>query len=126
VVTFGPDGFTGHPDHQTVSAWATTAYNRAASSRTRLLYATTAERRVSPWAAVDESLGVYAPGYPVITPADRLAVDLVLDEETAARKVRALAAQTTQTSGLIAAIGVDRYTAWVGDESFVEADPPVS
>jgi hypothetical protein len=31
-----------------------------------------------------------------------------------------LAAQATQTAGLIAAIGIDRYTAWVGDESFVE------
>jgi hypothetical protein len=40
---------------------------------------------------------------------------------TAARKVRALAAQTTQTAGLIAALGVARYTAWVGEEAFVEA-----
>ena len=23
VLTFGPDGFTGHPDHRTVAAWAT-------------------------------------------------------------------------------------------------------
>ncbi|MEN3263770.1 MAG: hypothetical protein V7646_664, partial [Pseudonocardia sp.] len=22
VLTFGPDGITGHPDHQVVSAWA--------------------------------------------------------------------------------------------------------
>jgi hypothetical protein len=44
----------------------------------------------------------------------------VLDEETAARKVRALAAQVTQTAGLIAAMGVNRYTRWVGEESFVE------
>jgi hypothetical protein len=37
------------------------------------------------------------------------------------RKVRALAAQTTQTAGPIAAMGIDRYTARVGDESFAEA-----
>ena len=35
--------------------------------------------------------------------------------------VRALAAQQTQTAGLIATLGADVYTAWVGDESFVEA-----
>jgi hypothetical protein len=29
-------------------------------------------------------------------------------------------AQTTQTTGLVAAMGVDRYTAWVGEESFLE------
>ena len=44
----------------------------------------------------------------------------MLDPDVAARKVRALAAQTTQTTGLIAAVGIDRYTAWVGEESFVE------
>ena len=26
IVTFGPDGMTGHPDHQTVSAWVTEAW----------------------------------------------------------------------------------------------------
>ncbi len=62
-------------------------------------------------------------GYPITTPSQRLAVDLVLAPDTAVRKVRALAAQVTQTAGLIAAMGVDCYTAWVGDESFVE---PVS
>jgi hypothetical protein len=72
------------------------------------------------WQDLDESLGVYLPGYPVAVPDEQLAVDLVLDPDTAARKVRALAAQTTQTAGLIAVMGIDRYTAWVGEESFVE------
>jgi hypothetical protein len=49
-------------------------------------------------------------------------VDLVLDTETATRKVRALTAQATQTTSLIATLGLDRYTAWVGDESFVERE----
>jgi LmbE family N-acetylglucosaminyl deacetylase len=29
VLTFGPDGFTGHPDHQTVGRWAGEAVARA-------------------------------------------------------------------------------------------------
>ena len=88
--------------------------------RSRLLYAALADRRVARWKALDDSLGVYLPGYPVATPTGRLAVDLVLDQNTAARKVRALTAQATQTAGLIAAMGVDCYTAWVGEESFVQ------
>jgi LmbE family N-acetylglucosaminyl deacetylase len=120
VLTFGPDGVTGHPDHRTVSAWAAAAFDRAAPPGARLLHSAYADRRTTRWAALDESLGVFGPGYPVTVPEDRLAVDLVLDPDTAARKVRALAAQATQTTGIIEAIGVDRYTAWVGDESFVE------
>jgi LmbE family N-acetylglucosaminyl deacetylase len=124
LLTFGPDGITGHSDHQAVSSWATTAFQHAASSRARLLYAAVGESRAARWQDLDEGLGVYLPGYPVTTPDHRLAVDLVLDPGVAARKVRALAAQKTQTSGLIRALGLDDYTAWVGDESFVEARHP--
>ena len=28
VVTFGPEGMTGHPDHRTLSGWVTTAWRR--------------------------------------------------------------------------------------------------
>ncbi len=123
VLTFGPDGFTGHPDHRAVSSWATAAFDRAARPGARLLYAAVAERRTR-WNELNESLGVFLDGYPLVTPAHRMAVDLVLDPDTAARKVRALAAQVTQTAGLIAALGVERYTAWVGDESFAAAAAP--
>jgi LmbE family N-acetylglucosaminyl deacetylase len=120
VVTFGPDGITGHPDHQAVSAWARAAFDRAARPGARLLQAAVPERRVLRWSDLDESLGVYLPGYPVAVPDERLTLDLELSRDVAERKVRALMAQTTQTTGLVAAMGVDRYTAWVGEESFVE------
>jgi LmbE family N-acetylglucosaminyl deacetylase len=120
VLTFGPDGITGHLDHQAVSAWTTAAFDRAAPPGARLLYAAVTERHASRWNELDDELGVYLPGYPITTPDHRLAVDLVLDPDTAARKVRALGAQVTQTAGLIAIMGVERYTAWVGDECFAE------
>ncbi|MGY1623966.1 PIG-L deacetylase family protein [Geodermatophilus sp. SYSU D00965] len=119
VLTFGPDGITGHPDHRTVSAWTTAAFDRAAPEGARLLYSAVPEWRVPRWKDLDDSLGVYLPGYPVTTPPECLAVELELPPDVLARKVRALSAQTTQTAGLIAAMGIDRYTAWVADESFV-------
>ena len=121
VVTFGPDGLTGHEDHRTVSAWTAAAFDRAAPPGSRLLHATLAERRAARWDALTDSLGIYPPGLPVLTPTELLSLDLQLDPDVARRKFRALAAQDTQTAGLIAALGQDVYTAWVGDESFVEA-----
>jgi LmbE family N-acetylglucosaminyl deacetylase len=121
VLTFGPDGITGHPDHQTVSGWTGMAFARAAPPEARLLHAAMSEPRAARWAALEAGLGVYSHGYPITTPADRLALDLVLDPSTAARKVRALRAQATQTDPLVAAMGIDVYTAWVGVESFVAA-----
>jgi LmbE family N-acetylglucosaminyl deacetylase len=121
VLTFGPDGITGHLDHRTVSAWTGAAFDRAARPGARLLHAAVPEPWEARWRELSASLDVYMPGYPVLVPSERLAVDVSLDPSTAARKVRALAAQTTQTAGLIAALGQDRYTAWVSEESFVEA-----
>jgi LmbE family N-acetylglucosaminyl deacetylase len=120
VLTFGPDGVTGHPDHRTVSAWAGAAVDLAAPPGARLLHAAVPERRALRWSALTDDLNVYLPGYPILAPADRLAVDLVLDPDLAARKVRALAAQATQTDALISALGIATYTEWVGDECFVE------
>ena len=124
MLTFGPDGLTGHHDHRTVSAWTGAAFDRAAA-RVPVAARHAAERRAR-WGALTDSLGIYPPGLPVLTPAEGLALDLELDPDVARRKVRALAAQQTQTAGLIATLGADVYTAWVGDESFVEAARPVT
>ncbi|HEY5857353.1 MAG TPA: PIG-L family deacetylase [Aldersonia sp.] len=126
VLTFGPDGITGHPDHQTVGKWATAAFDRAATAGARLLYATFEERRAPRWGALNDSLGIFPPGYPVLTPGDRLAVDLVLDADVAACKVAALAAQETQTSALIAGMGIEVFTEWVSEEAFIERIPAQS
>ena len=37
IVTFGPDGMTGHPDHRTISAWVTEAWRRAGSREAALV-----------------------------------------------------------------------------------------
>jgi LmbE family N-acetylglucosaminyl deacetylase len=120
VLTFGPHGNTGHPDHRTVSAWATAAFDRAARPGARLLRTVVTERWAGRWKAVNERLGVFADGYPVIDPDGPLAVDLVLDAEQVARKVRALRAQVTQTAGLIELMGAGDYAAWVAEEAFAE------
>lgn len=121
VLTFGPDGVTGHPDHQAVSGWATAAFDKAAPAGARLLYAAVPAWHAAEWAWLDQRFGVYLPGFPVNTTDDRLELALSLTGDTADRKVRALAAQATQTTGLIDAIGLDTFTEWVRTEAFVRA-----
>ncbi|GGM54917.1 PIG-L family deacetylase [Dactylosporangium sucinum] len=116
VVTFGPDGITGHADHRAVAAWAAVAFERSAPRGARLLRAAIPPARAARWKPLTDRFGVFEAGYPQA--ADGLALDLRLSPEITALKVRALAAQATQTSGLIAAMGPDVYTAWVSEESF--------
>jgi hypothetical protein len=53
----------------------------------------------------------------VCAPAE-LAVRLPLNGDLLDRKVEALLRQESQTSGLVAAIGLDRFREWVALEAF--------
>jgi LmbE family N-acetylglucosaminyl deacetylase len=125
VVTFGPDGNTGHPDHRAVARWTAAAVDRAAPTGTRLLQATVTADWAERWRPVNDRFDVFLPGFPVLHPESALALRLTLDGDVLARKVRALAAQATQTSALMAAMG-DDYAAWVADEAFAEATPSLT
>ena len=88
----------------------------------RLLHAAMPEQRAARWAALNDRLGVYLPGYPVLT-----------RRRAAGRRPRAAAGtRGAQGPGAGRAGDPDRradrdagrrrcYTAWVGEESFVEA-----
>jgi LmbE family N-acetylglucosaminyl deacetylase len=115
VVTFGPDGFTGHPDHQAVSRWTDLALARAAT-RPRLLHAVAREEVVD--RELTEDFGVYELGRPRVCADDELDLLLELDGDLLDRKVDALLRQVSQTGGLVEAIGLERFRAWVASESF--------
>jgi LmbE family N-acetylglucosaminyl deacetylase len=121
VMTFGPDGFTGHPDHRTVSQWVDLALARSTTAP-RLLHAVATEQdRVDP--ELDQDFGVFELGQPRMCEPDELALRLVLDPASLRRKLAALQAQASQTAGLIEAVGLDRFTAWVAVEGFADPEP---
>lgn len=119
VVTFGPDGFTGHPDHRAVSRWTDLALARH-GGQVRLLHAVAQEDLLD--REIDERFGVYALGGPRICTGDEVALRLTLTGADLERKVDALLGQASQTAGLVEALGVERYAAWVASECFA---PPV-
>ena len=121
IVTFGPDGMTGHEDHQTVSAWATDAHELAAPDA-RLLYATTTEEFAQAWEPSREAFDVFlADGLPLRTPAPSSPSSCGWTPTTVDRKIVALRAQASQTTGLFEALGEERVREWWSTETFVEA-----
>jgi LmbE family N-acetylglucosaminyl deacetylase len=122
IITFGPDGLTGHSDHQTVSAWATAARAEAAPSA-RLLYATTTADFVDRWQHVHDRLDIFlADGLPLRMPTDLVDLQLALDGESADRKLVALRAHATQTARMAAALGDDVLREWWSVETFIDAE----
>jgi LmbE family N-acetylglucosaminyl deacetylase len=112
VVTFGPDGFTGHPDHQAVSRWVDAAL---AGGSVRLLHAVAREHRPDP--GLDEDYGVFELGRPRACADGEIDVLLQLDGPLLDRKVEALLLQESQTAGLVSAVGPSRFRAWVATEA---------
>jgi len=121
VLTFGPDGGTFHPDHQTISAWVGAAW-RKVGRPCRLLHAVLSDRHIARWGALYEQWGVFMTDErPIGTPVERLAVHLELSPETLDRKVAALTAMHTQTAPALALMGADNYRALNAREYFVDA-----
>jgi LmbE family N-acetylglucosaminyl deacetylase len=121
ILTFGPDGLTGHQDHQTVSHWATAARALAAPGAD-LLYATTTAEHADMWQDLHRRLEVFlVPGLPLRRGPDALALDLRLDDDLADRKYAALRAQASQTAGPIGRVGARRFRDWCATEAFVRA-----
>jgi LmbE family N-acetylglucosaminyl deacetylase len=120
IITFGPDGLTGHADHRRVSTWATVARELVVPDA-RLLYASTTARFAERWQHLHDRFDIYMdPDLPGRTSSERVALELELDGAIADRKLVALRAQASQTAGLIAAMGEEVYRAWTSTETFRE------
>ncbi len=123
IVTFGPDGMTGHPDHRAVSRWTTDAW-RATGSTSDLLYATVTPEFHRKWGRVNERIGLWsAQPDPPCTSAAELALSTRLPDRLLDLKVAALEAHASQTEPLIRQLGRPAYREWWRTESFRRANP---
>ncbi|MGI5240728.1 PIG-L deacetylase family protein [Dactylosporangium sp. CA-139066] len=118
VVTFGPDGMTGHPDHRAVSAWVTDAWHRTGRVA-RLWYATLTPEFHARWGAVNDTAGLWPdPAAAPRTPGGELAHVVRCEGPMLTRKYEALRSHRSQTGNLIELVGEDVYRDWWAIEYF--------
>lgn len=115
IVTFGPDGITGHPDHVAVSRWVTTAWVSAGHGR--LLYAASTHSFLRSHAKVHARLGLL-PADAAAIPDGQAALTVRLTTAELDVKRAALAAHASQTDSLAAAMGERTYRHWYAVETF--------
>jgi LmbE family N-acetylglucosaminyl deacetylase len=126
VLTFAPDGLTGHDDHRAVSRWTSEALRRSGLSHVKLLHAAVSELQLTILERLDRSFGVLIDGHrPRVTPTDQLDVDVRLPITLLERKVKALRALGSQTAPIIDELGLQQFWAWVATEHFVVANGDV-
>lgn len=121
ILTFGPDGITGHPDHVTISRWTTEAWHRRGHVG-RLLHATMTAEHLARFGPLYEQWGMYmTEDRPPGLPEESLALHLVLDGTALDRKLTALAAMASQTRDVMNGMDPAVYAADVAEEAFVPA-----
>lgn len=122
ILTFGPDGLTGHPDHQVVSSWVDACVQHMPQSP-RVLHAAVNPRA---WQAglqaVDSQTNMFFNiDKPPLVPEDQCAFAFVLTPELLDKKCRALAVMPSQTERLFAVATPEQIRGAFETEFFVEA-----
>jgi len=118
IVTFGPDGMTGHLDHCAVSRWTTDAW-MATESDAELWYSTVTPDFHQRWDDVNRLIGFwYDHAEPPNTSYDELCHSIALTNYQLNAKVAALRAHRSQTAALEALIGARAFREWWSTETF--------
>ncbi len=106
ILTFGPDGWTGHPDHQAVSHWVTKAVQLAAQKPTIYHVVTTGEYYSKYLKLVDEQIDLFFNiDEPPLVNDSECDICFTLPDQTCEQKYRALQAQPSQTQSYFSKFG---------------------
>ena len=125
IITFGPDGMTGHPDHRAVSGWVQRAW-QLTGCRARLWYATLTPGFHATWGCLNDEIGLWFTGSrPPVTSYDELAALVECHGPLLEAKYAALRAHASQTDQLVELVGEQRFRRWWSEEAFVAATSPV-
>lgn len=119
IVTFGPDGLTGHTDHQAVSRWTSHAW-AAKRSGARLLWAAITADAKRRMAQVEPVAKAFYPGYPSVAPDHSVAIRLDLTGDLLDRKFSAIRAHATQSASLVHRLGEDGFRRWWATETYID------
>lgn len=132
ILTFGPDGITGHPDHVAVCRWVTAAWDRrwaggnrsvdgvVAADAPRLLWASNTVAHLRRFGPLYDAWGVYmTDARPVGVSGSGVAAGGDLCGPALDAKLAALAAMPTQTGDVVSALDAETWQAINTEEVFV-------
>lgn len=121
VVTFGPDGITGHADH--VATWRLATRAWLAAGVGDLRYATHTVGWLDEWHDVNEALGIWMTERPVGEDESSVVLRVDLDALDLDRKRSVLGEHASQTTGIASFLGEDVYRRWIRTETFRRPTP---
>lgn len=123
VITFPPDGITGHDDHKSVSRWSRQAIKLSNKPITLLYGINTQEQYDKYFKIVDDKFNLYFNvDKPHLIPEKDCTIFLELPDDLCKVKKEVLAAQPSQTESMYEVFGEDFWLGALGSEAFITAD----
>jgi LmbE family N-acetylglucosaminyl deacetylase len=122
ILTFGPDGMTGHTDHQTVSKWT----DEAAKGSNIAIYHSVEEQDhyKNYMQKADEKFNIYFNiDKPPVKKVEHCDIAFELPSAVLACKCSALKSMPSQTEGMFKALPDEFMNAMLGEEYFVKSKP---
>lgn len=120
IISFGPDGMTGHPDHIATSKWALAARDLAGSDA-QVYHAIQTKEQYEAMLDADKDHDIFFNvDEPCVCDREDCDIYFVLADEIYDKKYRALEAMPSQTDGLLKTHG-QSLRASEGVEAFVRA-----
>lgn len=121
IVTFGPDGITGHPDHIANSTIVTQAWIDTGIGE--LWYAAKTDEWLDEWRELHDEYDVWMTSEPTGVKDDEVEEIVDLSGRELETKRAVLSGHRSQTEGLSQAFGEDRYRRWIRQETFRRPNP---
>lgn len=120
ILTFGPDGMTGHTDHQTVSRWASQA---AKGSKITIYHTVEEEKHYKKYMVeADKKFNIYFNiDKPPVYKMEQCDIAYCLPKDALSCKYSALKAMPSQTEAMFKNMPPDEMTAMLDTECYVLA-----
>jgi LmbE family N-acetylglucosaminyl deacetylase len=121
VVTFGPEGMTGHVAHQDISRMTGDAFAAVAKPGARLFHAVFPTSLGEAWLEKLKPFDIFRPGTPRVVANADLDLELVLGSSLLDRKITSIKEHASQIEALYEVFGDEGFKEFMGIESFVVA-----
>jgi LmbE family N-acetylglucosaminyl deacetylase len=122
ILTFGPEGLTGHPDHSAVSQWASLAVKKA-GSKARIYRAVETRANYKAMKEVDQHHNIFFNiDEPPIREENECDILFRLNDELLLQKYQCLCAMPSQTDAMFSQFGEEIICQMVCTEAFVRAN----
>jgi len=119
IITFGPEGLTGHPDHRAVCRWASQGV-KAAKSKATIYHVVCEPRQYKEFLMpLNKQVNIFFNiDKPPLVRAANCAIALQLPPEIIEQKRRALAAMPSQMEPVLVAVPPAKFAGTFGQEYF--------